>query len=232
MAYTGSVPNTAAHRDDWMERAACRHRDPGLFSDGNREHEARTVCVAHCPVRAECLAYVKRTERGLHRDQRDGVVAGLTYCERFRLDPTAQRREDDPPLITFGGTERCGTHIMLLRHLWLGEPIDGRCWSGQVFRDRDNRSTRQRGGSPPEPAAAPEARPEPAAAPRPAQSPAATAQAQPRGSTAKERHVYRLWAQGLDDAVIARRADLSLPAVRRVREALGLLPNLPLGKAS
>ncbi|EST24506.1 WhiB family transcriptional regulator [Streptomyces roseochromogenus] len=139
MSYTGSVPDTAGRRLDWMERMACRNEDPDLFSDEDREHEARTICIARCPVRSTCLARVKTLESGLHRDQRDGVVAGLTYAERHRLDADAAHRADDAPLLVFDGTERCGTHLALLRHLWLDEPIDAKCWSGKVMRDRASR---------------------------------------------------------------------------------------------
>lgn len=222
--YTGSVPDTVARLLDWLEKAACRDEDPDLFSAEDREHEARTICVARCPVRAQCRAHVKESEHGLHRDQRDGVIAGLTHNERYRLDPRAPRRKDDTPLLTFDGTERCGTHTMLLRHLWLGEPIDDRCWSGQVFRDHDNRALRQRSSG--------QAGPESAAVSQPTAEPVVKKQPEPRGGTPKERHVYRLWARGLGDGDIARSADLSLPAVQRIRAALGLVANLPLGKAS
>lgn len=218
--YSGAVPDTAGRPRDWMAQAACRNEDPGLFSDEDREHEARTICVARCPVRAECRAEVQQAERGKHRNERDGVVAGLTDNERYRLDPTAPRHKDDTPLLTFDGAERCGTHIALLRHLWWGEPIDSQCWSGQVFRDHDNRALRQRNGGPTTPELVTVTRA--AAKPEP----------QPRGSTPKERHVYRLWARGLGDGDIARSADLSLPAVQRIRAALGLVANRPLGKAS
>ncbi|MFF9238428.1 WhiB family transcriptional regulator [Streptomyces sp. NPDC014776] len=140
MAYTGSVPDTAARRSDWQEQAACRTGDPDLFFNPDTEHEARTICVARCPVRLQCLAAVKAAEQGLHRDDRDGVVAGLTGNERWRLDETGPRRLDDAPPLQLTGAERCGTHLALLRHLWQGERIDGVCWSGQVKRDHDQQT--------------------------------------------------------------------------------------------
>ncbi|MGW4889631.1 WhiB family transcriptional regulator [Streptomyces murinus] len=139
MAYTGSVPDTAVRRLDWMDQMACRDVDPELFEDDDQEHEARTICIARCPVRSQCLARVKTMERGKHRDQRDGVVAGLTYVERHRLDADAPHHQGDAEVLKFDGTERCGTHLALLRHLWLDEPIDSKCWSGKVKRDRKNR---------------------------------------------------------------------------------------------
>ncbi|MFJ9114439.1 WhiB family transcriptional regulator [Streptomyces sp. NPDC102394] len=142
MAYTGSVPDTAAHRLDWMERAACANEED-VFDDPSRDHEARTICVARCPVRAFCLAFTKKTEHGLHRHQRGGVAAGLTHEERYRLDTAARHSRGDPELIVFDGTERCGTRQALLRHLWLDEPIDGTCWSGEVHRGHGGRAPRR-----------------------------------------------------------------------------------------
>jgi hypothetical protein len=138
--YTGSVPDTAARPLDWMDRMACQDKRE-LFDNPEREYEARTVCITHCPVRTECLAHVKRLEAGASRMKRDGVVAGLIHNERWRCDPAAYRCKDDPPLLDFTGTPpRCGTHTALLKHLWLGEPIDSKCWSGQVHREQSNRS--------------------------------------------------------------------------------------------
>jgi hypothetical protein len=148
MSYTGSVPDTAPRRFDWMERMACRNVDPALFSDDQREHEARTICIARCPVRAQCLARVKTLESGVHGDWRDGVVAGLTSSERHRLDVDAPHYKGEAPPLTFDGTERCGTHAALLRHLWLDEPIDDKCWSGKVMRDRANRGAPPTGRGP------------------------------------------------------------------------------------
>lgn len=212
MAYTGSVPDTGAHRFDWMERMACRTEDPDLFSDDEQEHQARIICIARCPVRAECLARVKDIERGLHRDHRDGVVAGLTYAERHRLDADAPHYKDDAELLTFDGRERCGTHLALLRHLWLNETIDSKCWSGEVMRDRSNRAT------PPAQTATTPAVGTPAGAPRP--------KAARRGSTPHERRIYALWQSGASDLDIARCMAVSVPAVERIRDRLGLRKNL------
>jgi ATP/maltotriose-dependent transcriptional regulator MalT len=212
MNHTGSVPDTPGHRYDWMAHAACRdQRD--VFDTPKREHEARTICVARCPVRSQCLAYTKETERGLHRDDRGGVAAGLTYDERHRLDSTARRRKEDAPLIRFTGAERCGTHLALLRHLWLDEPIDPKCWSGEVYRDHENRNWRQRNTPQPEPA--PET---------PAQ------ETKPR--TPREWCVYTLWSSGLSDPAIAHRMAISLDSVQQVRKRLGLLANLHVEQAS
>ncbi|MET9158251.1 WhiB family transcriptional regulator [Streptomyces parvulus] len=139
MAYTGSIPDTVARPRDWMTQMACRAEDPALFFDSSREHEARLVCITRCPVRAQCLANVKAAEEGAHCDDRDGVVAGLTGTERWRLDADATRRQGEPPPLALQGPEPCGTYTAMLRHLWLNERMDGICWSGEVRRDYANR---------------------------------------------------------------------------------------------
>ncbi|MEU1596166.1 WhiB family transcriptional regulator [Streptomyces sp. NPDC005708] len=233
MSYSGQIPDTAVRRLDWQERSACRTEDPELFFDGGREHEARTACAVRCPVRAQCLEHVKHVELGMHHDHRDGVLAGLTGFERYRLDATASRRKDDAPPLVLDGTEECGTYAAMVRHLWLGERVDGVCWSGEVRRHRENRirqARRPAGEAEPEPLGQPPS-PQLVAAQPPAPQPVAQAP-RPRGRTPKERHVYALWCTGLIDLEIARRADLSSLAVRRIRDALGLIPNKPARKAS
>lgn len=143
MAYTGSVPDTAGHRLDWMSQMACRDENPDLFSEPQHEHEARLICAVRCRVRSQCLANIQRLE---HRDaegRRDGVVAGLTAHERWRLDVDAPGHGETgkQPLVFDGEPPRCGTYLALLRHLWLGENVDSECWSGQVRRDRLTRIT-------------------------------------------------------------------------------------------
>ncbi|MGW6910287.1 WhiB family transcriptional regulator [Streptomyces sp. NPDC054940] len=141
MSYTGSVPDTRARRLDWMESMACRTEDPDTFFDQAREHEARLICIVRCPVRTQCLADVKEAERGLHRDDRDGVRAGLTGNDRWRLDSSAPRRKEDCVPLILDGTEPCGSHNALLGHMWRGELIDPECWSAEVRRDRLNQAT-------------------------------------------------------------------------------------------
>lgn len=223
--YTGSVPDTAGRPNDWMDDAACV-TERAIFDAPARDHEARTICVARCPVRSQCLDYTKAAERGLHRDQRDSVAAGLTHSERHRLDPESFHRQGDSAPITFTGRERCGTHFALLRHLWLDEPIDSRCWSGEVMRERDNavrvRKPEAQGDQPPAPAAPPQ------------EQPTVKVPKSPRvkGSTPHERRVYRLWAEAYTDLEIARRMAVSVLEVQRVRERLGLLPHERMANAS
>lgn len=66
-------------------------------------------------------------------------------------------------------------------------------------------------------------RPAPTAKPR---TPRTKPRLKPRGATWHERRIYVLWSSGLSDLQIARRMTVSVPAVKRVRERLGLLPNL------
>ncbi|MEU7403839.1 WhiB family transcriptional regulator [Streptomyces sp. NPDC044948] len=148
MPYSGSVPDTAARPRDWMTRMACRTEDPDLFFDHAREHEARLVCVARCPVRSECLASVKATERGEHHEYRDGVVAALTGHERWRLDADAPVYRGEPAHLPLAGPEPCGTYPAMLRHLWLDQGMDGVCWSGEVRREYANRHWPKKGRRP------------------------------------------------------------------------------------
>jgi hypothetical protein len=139
VAYTGSVPDTGAHRRDWMAVMACRTGDPDLFFDPARTYEARIECIVRCPVRRECLASIKQLERGSSRDRRDGVVAGLASNERWRLDPHVKRSTWEAAALALDGTEPCGTHNALLGHLWRGERVDPACWSAEVRRNRLDR---------------------------------------------------------------------------------------------
>ncbi|MGW1498977.1 WhiB family transcriptional regulator [Streptomyces mirabilis] len=142
--YTGQTPDTVARPLDWMNSMACRDEDPDLFSDPATTHQARIVCIVRCPVRTACLAHVKETEKGTSHKVRDGVVAGLTGSERWRLDPTGYRIKSEAPWVDFTVTPApCGTYHGLLRHLWSGERVDPDCWSDEVRRDRLNRASHE-----------------------------------------------------------------------------------------
>ncbi|WP_159424489.1 WhiB family transcriptional regulator [Streptomyces sp. 3214.6] len=215
------MPDTRAHRHDWMEAMACRNEKPETFSETKHEHEARIICVVRCPVRTQCLAHVQGLERGVSKDRRDGVVAGLTAHERWRMDATAPGHSTHPALVFTDVPPKCGTQNALLRHLWHGDRVDPDCWSAEVRRDRLNRATTETGPAEPQPEIAPA--PEP-----PADTTKNQRAKQPpaKGDTPHERRVYRLWAAGFSDLQIARRMAVSVPQVQRVRERLGLLPNL------
>lgn len=236
--YTGTVPDTAGRRLDWQAQAACRDEDSELFFERPSEHLARTVCVARCPVRAECLSDILAVEHGAGRDCRYGIFAGLDGRERWHLDPAAPgHAADGSTLLKLDGPPpRCGTYEALVRHLARGERVDPTCWSGEVRRAHGNRTWRQRTGYEPEPL--PQALPEPVAAPpEPDPAPVRPAPADRpgparRGDTPRERRVYTLWATGASDLDIARRMAVSVPSVKRVRDRLGLLPNLHARAAS
>ncbi|NUR04363.1 MAG: hypothetical protein HOY79_50020 [Streptomyces sp.] len=140
MAYTGSIPDTAARRGDWTEQAACTGKKLELFFERKHELEARTTCAVHCQARAQCLAEILTVERGMSRDHRNGIFAGLDGNERWHLDPTAVGHADDGStlLTTDGPPPPCGTEAALLRHLALGVPVDDRCWSGYLRRVHGN----------------------------------------------------------------------------------------------
>lgn len=140
MAYTGTVPDTAARRRDWTQQAACASKNLNTFFERKHEQEARTLCTVHCPVRAMCLKDVMDVERGTSRDHRHGIFAGLDSIERWRLDPTAVGHADDGSTMftTDGPPPECGTPEALLRHLALGQPVDDRCWSGHLRRTHTN----------------------------------------------------------------------------------------------
>lgn len=216
--YTGQIPDTAGRRLDWMDSAACVE-DSDMFFDATREFDARLVCVVRCPVRVACLTAVKEAERRLGRQARDGVVAGLLHHERWRLDPTVRRDKGDPALLKLDGTEPCGSYVALLGHLWRGELVDPECWSAHVRRERLVRVV-QAADTP-----RPVAPVEPVGPVEPVRPPV-------RGRTRHERRVHELWSDGLTDLDIARRMAISVPAVRRVRERLGLLVNRQARTAS
>lgn len=236
MAYTGSIPDTLARPRPWawQEQAGCRTEDLDLFFEQRYEHMARTVCVARCPVRAKCLTAILAVERGMGRDCRYGIFAGLDGRERWHLDPTAPGHgEDGSSVLRLDGpSPECGSYEALVRHLARGERVDPTCWSGEVRRAHGNKSRPRNVSLEPEPEALTQAPPEPAPAPvEPAPAPVRPipqdGRRKParRGDTPHERRIYILWSTGASDLDIARRMAVSVPSVKRVRDKLGLLPN-------
>ncbi|MFF2094798.1 WhiB family transcriptional regulator [Streptomyces sp. NPDC058202] len=230
----GQDPGTSARRHDWRTAAACRGEDPDLFFSREFEIIARKICIT-CPVRPECLASILDIERGTSVDYRDGIVAGLTPRERWRLGRPVPD-EDEEPSAQAAEEPACGTHDAMIQHLGRGEPLDSECWSGLQRRERSNKV--KRGETRPKKAQArtlttlPGAKRRGSAKPAVRHAPKPVGVHPPTGATVKERHVYRLWSQGLPDVEIARCADLSTLAVRRVRDAYGLIANTPAAKAS
>lgn len=76
--------------NEWMKLAACQDEDvdPEIFFP-TQDHspslsKARRVC-ASCFVKKDCLAYALEIEGGQPAKTRDGVYAGTTGGERYRL---------------------------------------------------------------------------------------------------------------------------------------------------
>lgn len=75
---------------EWMRLAACRAEDidPNMFfptqDNGPSLSKARHVC-ASCWVKADCLAYALAIEGGQSESTREGVYAGTTGGQRYRL---------------------------------------------------------------------------------------------------------------------------------------------------
>jgi WhiB family transcriptional regulator, redox-sensing transcriptional regulator len=78
----------------WMDRSACRDKDPALFFPevGGKSRAAKRIC-ASCPVQQECAAFVQATQANYEDDH--GVYAGTTPRERL-ADRTARK----PPKAT------------------------------------------------------------------------------------------------------------------------------------
>ncbi len=81
----------------WLQRAACRGEDPGLFfpigttAPALRQiEEAKTVC-AHCEVTDACLDWALRT------GQDAGVWGGLSEDERRELRRRRSRKLEGTP---------------------------------------------------------------------------------------------------------------------------------------
>lgn len=76
----------------WQDRALCAQSDGDAWfpEKGERNTIARRVCAA-CPVRPSCLDYAMELERGMGRETRHGIWAGLTPDERWNADRSARR---------------------------------------------------------------------------------------------------------------------------------------------
>lgn len=78
--YSGSVPDTAARRTDWLELAACKDAEDAMFP-GSLEDDiahAKSFC-RRCPVVDSCLQWALAT------GEEHGVYGGLTEAERHEL---------------------------------------------------------------------------------------------------------------------------------------------------
>jgi WhiB family redox-sensing transcriptional regulator len=90
-----SIYFTPPTDDAWTRRAACLEEDPELFfptlGDGPTLSKARSVC-RQCFVQKECLQYALAMEGGQTEKTRNGVYAGTTGGERYRLYQRARTR--------------------------------------------------------------------------------------------------------------------------------------------
>jgi WhiB family redox-sensing transcriptional regulator len=63
---------------EWMDDAACRDIDPGLFWPGRGQNIAPATAICNaCPVQAQCLDY------GL--GEREGIWGGRSAAQRRRI---------------------------------------------------------------------------------------------------------------------------------------------------
>lgn len=69
-----------ARGSHWSTRAACRDTDPDLFFEGHHAGEAVHICLAHCPVRRECLAHAEQ----LVPPPFDCVMGGVAWASHRR----------------------------------------------------------------------------------------------------------------------------------------------------
>ena len=80
---------------DWRLRAACRDHPLGLDAwfpgPGQSGHDAQTVCLYHCPVRADCLSWAMDVEAGRKSSHRTGVFGGLTGPQRAQHEQCTNR---------------------------------------------------------------------------------------------------------------------------------------------
>lgn len=79
---------------DWMDKAACRGKDPDIFfADNGSYSQANQIC-AQCPVKPQCAAFALHAEGGACHNQRYGAWAGTTPRARAKAAGagTARRR--------------------------------------------------------------------------------------------------------------------------------------------
>lgn len=136
----------------WMALAACRGDDvdPEWFfptqDHGPSLAKARSVCAA-CWAKPDCLAYALAIEGGQPAKTREGVYAGTTGGERYRLYERAvvraarQRASAGPkPVPKKRQPARCGTRGGYQKHLREKTTICPPC--RQANTDADNRLRR------------------------------------------------------------------------------------------
>ncbi|MFF4909073.1 WhiB family transcriptional regulator [Streptomyces sp. NPDC001260] len=125
--------STATSDESWESYAVCRHHDPDLWFSRRTAATAIAICRT-CPVLPACRTAMQRREDGLPPNHRQGIVAGLTPSQRYRLERTARRRP--VPVLPPDPVPRtrkthvpapCGTRAAYQRHLRRREPVDEAC---------------------------------------------------------------------------------------------------------
>jgi len=135
---------------EWMQLAACQTEgvDPEWFfptqDNGPSLSKARGVC-ASCFVQKDCLAYALAIEGGQPAKTREGVYAGTTGGERYRLYQRGRGRvrqpNDGPEAVKAKrGPAQCGTRPGYQKHLREKTAICAPC--RQANTDADNRLRR------------------------------------------------------------------------------------------
>jgi transposase-like protein len=79
---------------DWIERAACRDMDPGVFQADEPEYDeklALATCNDLCPVREKCLTATLNAEGTADARRRYGIFGGMLPGDRARLDRRTRR---------------------------------------------------------------------------------------------------------------------------------------------
>jgi hypothetical protein len=79
----GRAPSTGDNAIAWMGRAGCRYDDPEVFFDERNSAMAKATC-RFCPVRTQCLTWIRSVEGPVGPTFRHGVYGGMTSNERAR----------------------------------------------------------------------------------------------------------------------------------------------------
>lgn len=138
---------------EWMQLAACSEGvDPEWFfptqDNGPSLSKARRVC-ASCFVQRDCLAYALAVEGDQPEKTREGVYAGTTGGERYRLYQRSRGRTRQPepepaaapqPKRKSPEPAKCGTRSGYQKHLREKTPSCQPC--RQANTDADNRLRR------------------------------------------------------------------------------------------
>lgn len=84
---------------EWVEQAACRDMEPGVFQADEPEYDEQLALSAcfDCPVRDRCLSVALEIEGSSGAQRRYGIVGGLTPGDRAKLDRRVRRGGNADP---------------------------------------------------------------------------------------------------------------------------------------